>query len=111
MDIYLRIHTYIYIFICPLLSEDRPGGIFRYGQTFPWLVGLGGICSHFPRVFGEQMVFLCETISVNFGLTVSNDFVPKHDMTFVTLSIQSEDIFKKKVAVPYNLFQTKKPSS
>ena len=47
------------------------------------------------RVFGEDVVFLCETISVNLGVTVWNDFVPKHDLTSVTVSIQSEDIFKK----------------
>lgn len=65
----------------------------------------------FLEVFGEQMWTLCRAISVNFGVTVSNDFVPKHDMTSVTLSIQSEDILKTQVAVPYNLFQTKKSSS
>lgn len=57
MDIY--IFYIIYKYICPLLSEDRPGGIFRYEQTFAWLVGLGGICPTCSSRFLANKCGLC----------------------------------------------------
>ena len=39
----------------------------------------------FLEMFGEQMGTVCETIFINCGVTVWNDFVPKHDVTLVTV--------------------------
>ena len=55
----------------------------------------------FPRdVWRTNGDFVCETISINCGVTVWNDFVPMHDMTLVTfLNAKSQHIqyiiFKK----------------